>query len=526
MTEDIRELVPNTARATGVPEAVLLPYQQRWVADEAPFKVCEKSRRTGLTWAEAADDVLIAAADKSAGGQNVYYIGTDKEMTEEYIDACVMWAKAYNRVATSIDEGIWDEADDDQHIRTFTIRFPNSGHKIVALASRPRKLRGRQGVLVGDEAAFQDNLDELLKAAMAFLIWGGKVRLISTHDGEDNAFNQLIQDIRAGKQLGVVHRVEFDQAVAEGLYKRVCLRKGIEWSQASEDQWKADIYAFYRTNADEELRVIPSQGGGKFLTRTLIERCMTEQAPLLVWTCKPEFTYEPAASRAAECLDWLEEHVQPELDKLIARDMHYIGSDFARSGDASDIVVIAESARLTHRVPFIIEMRGVPFEQQRQVGKWLIERLPRFTAGALDASGNGADMAEYLAQQFGPTRIHEIKLSQEWYRVNMPRVKAAFEDETIALPKHEDVLADLRAIVTDKGIAKVPANARYEGSDGLMRHGDIAVALALGLYAIAEIEPEVFEYHRVKAHPDRRDDPLGRDIRIGAGFKSRSGGLM
>ena len=63
------------------PPAVLLPYQQRWIADASPFKVAEKGRRTGLTWAEAADDVLIAAAARNAGGQNVYYIGQDKDMT-------------------------------------------------------------------------------------------------------------------------------------------------------------------------------------------------------------------------------------------------------------------------------------------------------------------------------------------------------------------------------------------------------------------------------------------------------------
>ena len=159
--------------------AVLLPYQQRWVADASPFKVAEKGRRTGLTWAEAADDVLIAAAARNAGGQNVYYIGQDKDMTEEYIDACAMWAREFNQAAGSVEQGIWDEDGDDErnkNILTFSIRFPKSRHRITALASRPRKLRGRQGVLVGDEAAFQDDLDALIKAAMAFLIWGGKVR--------------------------------------------------------------------------------------------------------------------------------------------------------------------------------------------------------------------------------------------------------------------------------------------------------------------------------------------------------------
>lgn len=46
----------------------LLGYQKRWIADDSQLKIAEKSRRTGLTWAEAADDVLIASQTKSDGG--------------------------------------------------------------------------------------------------------------------------------------------------------------------------------------------------------------------------------------------------------------------------------------------------------------------------------------------------------------------------------------------------------------------------------------------------------------------------
>ena len=109
----------------------------------SPFKVAEKGRRTGLTWAEASDNVLIAAADKAAGGQNVYYIGQDKDMTEEYIDACAMWAREFNQAAAAVESGLWDDADDEgnsKSILTYTIRFPKSRHRITALASRPKKL--------------------------------------------------------------------------------------------------------------------------------------------------------------------------------------------------------------------------------------------------------------------------------------------------------------------------------------------------------------------------------------------------
>ena len=39
---------------------ILLAYQGRWAADQANVKVMEKSRRVGISWAEAADDTLYA----------------------------------------------------------------------------------------------------------------------------------------------------------------------------------------------------------------------------------------------------------------------------------------------------------------------------------------------------------------------------------------------------------------------------------------------------------------------------------
>ena len=67
-----------------IPDSVLLPYQQRWIADDSDLKIAEKSRRTGITWAEAADATLAAAASKEANGTNHFYVGSNKEMAREF----------------------------------------------------------------------------------------------------------------------------------------------------------------------------------------------------------------------------------------------------------------------------------------------------------------------------------------------------------------------------------------------------------------------------------------------------------
>ena len=491
--------------------AVLYPAQQRWVADPSPFKIAEKARRTGITFAEAADDVLIAAAAKAAGGQNVYYIGTDKDMTEEYIDACAAWAKQFNRAADYMGEGLWDEDEEDKHIKTYTIRFPESGFRITALASRPRKLRGRQGVLVGDEAAFQDDLQGLIKAAMAFLIWGGKVRLISTHDGEENAFNQLIQAVRAGKRKGSVHRIAFRDAVADGLFARICLRRGIPWTSEAEAAFLQDTYDFYGDDAGEELDLIPSQGGGVYLSMGLVLSLMSPYVPVVRGAWKPGFVLESEAARFAVVQLWCDENLLPHLQRLDPARPHGLGGDYGRVGDLTCYPVLAEGADLVRRVVLWVELSVCPYRQQEQIFNYICDRLPRFRAAALDGRGIGSALAEFAVGKYGG-KVECVMASETFYRENMPKFKADMEDGQLTdMPKDEQVRDDLMAIKKINGTPKVPqSKSQAKSADGkkVQRHGDGAIALFLANYAMRK----AYGLIEFNAMPDKSArDGDGRD---------------
>lgn len=487
MTDSPLSDLSQNAATANTPTA-LLPYQQKWIADISPFKLMEKSRRTGITWAEAADDVLIAGAEKSAGGQNVYYIGTDQEMTEEYIQACADWSKVFNKAAGEIEHGFWGEDEDDKHIKTFSIRFPDSGFKIIALASRPRKLRGRQGVLVADEAAFQDDLGELIKAAMAFLIWGGKVRIISTHDGEDNPFNELINEVRAGKRDGTVHRITFREAVAQGLYQRVCMRKGIAWSETEEAEWVESVYSYYGSDADEELDVIPASGSGVFLSSALILQRMVDGTPIARGHWDNGFALLPEQARKIDVEDWCAEHLLPHLKALDPTLPHCFGMDFGRLRDLSVLPVLEEGKDLRERVKLWIELANCPYRQQEQILEYVVSRLPRFRKGAMDATGNGLALAEFAQQKWGPLRIEAIKLSDSFYLENMPHFQAAMQDGTLLdIPRDDEIRDDLRSIKKIRGVPKLgPVRTQAGGDKKQQRHGDGAIALFLGDYAMRQ----------------------------------------
>lgn len=480
-TDLLASALPQDATRDFSPAAppVLLPYQRRWVEDRSPLKVSEKSRRVGLTWAEASDNVLAAAA---ASGSNVYYIGYNMDMAIEYVEACAMWARVFAQACSAVEEGeeIFVDGNDTKSIKTYTIRF-SSGFRIVALSSRPANLRGKQGVVVIDEAAFHGQLDELLKAALALLIWGGRVRVISTHNGDQNPFNELVNDIRSGARAGSVQRITFDEAVAEGLYRRVCMRLRQDWSERGEIDWVAGVRAFYGSAAEEELDVIPSQGSGAWLTSSLIEARMHE-APVCRLTCAKGFEQRPDVDRADAVRDWLDGEVSPVLAALNVDWQSVWGMDFGRSGDLSVIAICQIDQQLRRVMPCVIELRNVPHREQEAIINYVTDRLPRFVRAAIDARGNGNAVAEFAAQRYGWGRIDLINLSEPWYREQMPALKRAFEDDSIRVPRDADLLADLRAIKLVKGIARVP-DKRSTGADGGKRHGDAGIAIALMHYA-------------------------------------------
>lgn len=463
---------------------VLLPYQRELLQATATNSVviCEKSRRIGATWGVGADAVLTAGAEKRSGGMDVFYVGYNLDMTREFIDTCAMWARAFASAAADIEEFLFREQDAsgaDRAIQAFRIRFA-SGFEITALCSRPRSLRGRQGYVIIDEAAFHDELDELLKAALAFLIWGGKVLVISTHDGVDNAFNALVTETRAGKTKYALIRTTFDDALRAGLYRRVCLVRGKEWTQAGEAQWAREIRDLYGDAASEELDCVPRRSGGRYLARTLLEARAVD-VPVLRWEVPDAFVDKSELERATECEAFCVEQILPLIKQLPLNARSFLGEDFGRSGDLSVLWPMLLEPSLRRRTPFVVELRNVPFRQQEQLLFFLVDRLPRFGGAAFDARGNGQYLAEVARQRYGAAAIAEVKLSEGWYREHMPPMKSALEDGLLDLPRDVDVLDDLRSLEVINGVARVPEKST-KGSTG-QRHGDSAIALAMAVFA-------------------------------------------
>ena len=505
--------------AGGSLDAILLPYQQTLLttASSHAVTIVEKSRRTGATWGVGAQAVLTSASARDAGGMDSLYIGYNLDMAREFIDCAAMWARAFGEalVGAGIDAFLFEDGDDRKAISAFRVRFA-SGFEIVALASRPRSLRGRQGFVIIDEAAFHDDLKELMKAAFALLIWGGRVLVISTHNGEDNYYNTLVKEARSGARGYGYARFDFDDALRDGLFRRVCLRTGQTWTVEAEAAWRADIVRQYGDAADEELFCIPSEGTGQWLSAPLIEKRAKRDIPVLRLTRPAEFTFWPAHLREADIAGWCERELLPLLRLCDPHLWHYLGADYGRVSDLTVLWPLAIGRTLKRLTPFVVEMRRIPFDSQRQVQDYILSRLPRYGASKHDATGLGFSMAEAAQQKFGALRAEATMLNIPWYRENAEPLKSAFEDDMIEIPADSEIAADLRLVQVKAGVPFVPNLRVGEKKD---RHGDSAVALMLA-YAASRSTPAAYDYESAgRAAEDRRDEDALEDERRGLGAR-------
>ena len=509
-------------------DGILMAHQVAWVADQSPLKLAEKGRRTGITFAEALDSVTWAAARKSAGGDDTFYIGDTKEKGLEFIGVCARFASHVAKELLDIEEFLFEDRQADgssKYINAYRISF-SSGFKIVALASTPATIRGLQGRVVVDEAAFHANVQAVIDACNALLIWGGVIRIISTHNGVDNAFNELVKECREGRNDYSLHRYTFDDAVANGLYERVCLIKGWEASPAGKAEWYRRVRRSYGSRSEaehEELDAVPREGEGIAIPLAWIEACSNPAFKVARWSPPAaDFVDWPERQRRAEVALWLEENVGPILAKFPTRRTAF-GEDFGMRADRTSIAAGYTDDDLTRRVPLIVELDRCPYDQQKQTLFYIVDRLRGFQGGILDANGNGMPMAQEARQKYGTERIVELIASDAWYREFASKFRAAFEDRTIEIPADADVRDDVHQFRTVRGVIRIPKEVREPSKvkgakNAPKRHADSGIAL---LNFHAATLGQVFDYGYEPAPAAARIGEAAGEV--GGTFANRDG---
>lgn len=489
------------------PHQILLPYQRKWIADQSRLKVAEKSRRTGITWATSLEGVLTSCASPVNGGQDTWYTIAHEDDAREFVEDAAAWAKSLGVTASSMGEEMIK--DEEQDILAFRIRFA-SGFKLTGLSSNVRRLRGKEGLLIADEAAHNENLPELMKAARAYVMWGrGRLVLISSHNGTASYFNYVVEQIRAGQMEGTLHRITLYDAVRQGLYRRICQKNQMDWTEAGEKKWVQDLVEFYGEYADEELHCIPTGSSGRYLTRDIIEQCMHD-APVIRLKFRDDFATLPEKEKESRVRLWCQENL---TSKLFARVPDwasiYFGQDFGRTSDLTVLAPLYLNEAMVRIIPFLVEMKNVPFEQQKQVMFHILDhyrdRINRHghtagvAGGLCDAGGNGASAAEAVSYRYGG-RVRAVHLAAGAprdpekrvgpdgrpspslrYSEFLPPFRAHLEDKAVLIPKDRDILGDLEMFERRDGFPCLPKK-RAKGAHGY-RHGDAGIAICLAHHA-------------------------------------------
>jgi len=114
-------------------------YQKNWINDPSRFKICEKSRRVGITYAESYAVTRNAASGKV---DKTWFTSADLSAAEEFVDYLEFWAKLLNTAAKNVGEVVIDK---EQDVTARRVVYA-SGAQVNAISSNPSAFRSKGGV--------------------------------------------------------------------------------------------------------------------------------------------------------------------------------------------------------------------------------------------------------------------------------------------------------------------------------------------------------------------------------------------
>ena len=434
-----------------------LPYQVKWLEDMSQIKIMEKSRRIGLTFVQAFEDVRDCAGllhDKQTGENppmDVWFSSNNESNAREYIDYCKRYARALNTVFQTTEETVLIK---EEQILTLRLNFEN-GKKITGLSSSPNMLHGKGGKIVLDEFARRDNEFEVWEAASpAGIVWGYPIRIISTHRGKTSLFYSFIKRIRQDKLKWSLHRTTFIEAVRQGLADKV---KKKQCTLKEQDEYIAEVRASAgdETIWKQQYMCDPQDGDEVLIPRPILE-----------------------ASARAELLPFGELKNCREL---------YGGLDVGRKTNYSLFWITEKVTSALYVTRHMIPIQGVAFPKQDKIIGGILKKLPNLRRLAIDQTGMGIGLTEYLQDQFGPSRVEGITFTMANKEAMGFRLKKWLEDISFYIPDDEAIFDDfqlVKKVVTSGGNIRLVAGTKNDS------HADYFWGAALSLEAGAS-EPYV-----------------------------------
>lgn len=423
----------------------LLPYQIAWLDDTSPIKIIEKSRRIGMTYVQALEDVMDTVTNKVPA---VWFSSADESAAREYILYCHYWAKLLDVIAQDMGEIVLDK----RGVKAHTIEFAN-GNRINALSSNPKGFRSKGGKVVLDEFAFHEDQDAMWAAAKPVITWGFPLRILSTHNGKQCRYYKFVEEAKKGRLKNwSLHTVDIYTAVKQGLADKI-LRKQL--TDAEREEWielqRQDC--FDETTWQQEYCCIAIDEASAFLPYDLIYSCESDRTIL-------------------ESLSG----VSGEL---------YLGFDIARKKDLS-VIWVDEMLGTVLYARKITELEKMPFAKQKEI---LFEILnhPKMMRACIDSTGLGMNLAEDAQTEYGEHMVEMVSFTSPVKSQLAGDLKIQLEDRAKIIPNTFAVREDFHSI---RKFTTAAGNTRFDSvANEAGGHADRFWAAALATHAAKGMSP-------------------------------------
>ena len=426
-----------------------LPYQRRWILDDARMKLYAKSRRIGITYATSfrVNDKCLRRP------RTVQWVTSRDEFTaREFItDYIAKWAAAANTVCRGLAGENAKVVDPLHGIRAYTAEYSN-GSRVISLSSTPEAFAGKGGDILIDEADLHKDSGKVIDMALPCTTWGGQLEMVSalSVDGSsESPFCRMLHEAEHGANtMGwSVHKTSILDAVEEGFVERV---NAVTGSELSREEWLKMMRAKCRTEDAWRTQYLieAAEAGAALLDYGMIGACENDTAEL---------------ERA------LNEHPKA---------IQYAGYDVGRKKDVGVYFELTRIGDILWQSGYEV-MENMPFRMQadalaRRLDDARLERL------CIDATGIGMMLAEEMQERHGKYRVESVTFTGPVKAALAMPVRAAFESRGIRIVADDVLRHDLHKIVRSVTAA---GNVRYDAERDESGHSDRFWALALAVHA-------------------------------------------
>lgn len=449
----------------------LLPYQIRYSISTSRKVLWKKSRRIGVTYANAFKSVkkrMLRKKDLSP--LDHLFSSKDEKSSAEWLGYCYSFAEQLNVLLGEevVPLARW----------TTEIGYYANECRAITLSSNPKAFRSMQGDVTLDEFDFHEQQEEIYKSAQPCLMWfpdEACIELISSISKTPGTrFKNFIKEAEYGDKAWDYYAITLADAVREGLALKV---------------WKNRI-PYFRTREELDAAFIQS----------IKDECATEEDYRQEYCCESPSSSALITESQYDALVLKGPDGRPLQvpDHLIPNQAYgelYVGVDCGRVHDLTVIEVLERGYDPNPATPPYLRdvlrpvcvkwLRNMPFPAQLEALRPIVMH-PAISKGYIDMGSVGRALADAVADETGSV-IEPYAMTMPRMAVMAERLRGFVQQSRIAQHPDPFVRKDVLCVHRDC-IYNAGGTPRlvYQGSTATT-HGDFFWAKALALQAFSEV---------------------------------------